>query len=141
MEMPECIELISKIKKIFEQNEGEYVYQNQRNNTVTCSLIEDGIEVTCLNDSGHKNFLPWGVFWASIEIMQKNNGVAKRGSAQGGRLGSNELPFDSVEGYVAHVIYGKKDDDSVFQRISPIAHILIASGVCIDQRADLQLVN
>ena len=138
--MPECIELVSKIKEFFKHNEGEYVYQNQKNNTVTCSLIEDGIEVTCLNDSGHKNFLPWGVFWASIAIIQKNNGIAKRGNAKD-KLGTAALPYDSVEGYVAHVIYGKKEGDSVFRRVSPIAHVLIAAGVCIDQRGDLQLVN
>jgi hypothetical protein len=132
-------ESISKIKKFFTSSDKIYIYGNQRRNTVTCKMIEDGITVDCLADGGFKNFLPWGVFWQAVHIMLVSKGKVKRGSAMH-RLGSVELPFKSIEGHIANVLYGKKEGDSVFRRVSPIAHILIASGICIEQRGDMKLV-
>ncbi len=132
------IEKIDLIKSLFHRNEKKFVYENQKGNSVNCKLIEDGIEVDCLSDSGHKNFLPWAVFRQAIHIMLKQDGRAERGSAVH-KLGSTELPLNSIEGYVAATVYGKTEGDSVFRRISPIAHILISSGICIDQRGDMQL--
>ena len=133
---------IEKVKKFFKNREKRYSYQNKKGNTVNCFMKDDGIEVDCLSESGHKNFLPWGVFWHAVHIMLVNGGKACRGVAisQGG-LGSDELPFISVEGHVANVIYGKQSGDAVFRRISPIAHILIASEICIHQRGDMELVR
>lgn len=133
-------ESIVEIKQFFASRDKKYIYNNQKNNTVTCLMIEDGIEVDCLSDVGHKNFLPWGVFWQAVNIMLVNQGKAKRGLATY-KLGSNELPCNSIEGHIAKVLYGKVEGNSVFRRMSPIAHILIASGICIDQRGDMELVR
>ena len=133
-------EAITKIKEFFVSIDKKYIYENQKNNIVTCLMIDDGVEVDCLSDSGHKNFLPWGVFWQAVHIMFVNHGNAKRGLATH-KLGTDELPFNSIEGHIANVIYGKEKGDSVFRRVSPIAHILIASGICIDKRGDLELVR
>lgn len=131
---------IKKIKIFFAENDNRYTYVNQRNNQVDCKCLDEGIEVTCLADNAHKNFLPWGAFWHAVHIIHVNGGVAIRGNARE-RLGLNALPFNSVEGHVAHAIYGKQRGDSVFSRISPIAHILILAGVCVEQPGDLQLFD
>jgi hypothetical protein len=131
---------IKKIMHFFAENGNRYSYVNKKEKQVDCKCLSEGIEVTCLADNAHKNFLPWGVFWHAVHIMHLNGGVASRGDASE-RLGSEALPFSSVEGHVAHVVYGKQREDSVFRRISPIAHILIATGVCVNQDGALQLLD
>ena len=57
------------------------------------------------------------------------------------RLGDPELSFISVEGHIAHVVYGKKAGNSVFWRITPISCILIWSGVCKAEPGNLLLID
>ena len=133
---------VEKIKLFFKSKEkGKFTYENNKGNTVTCVMRAEGIEVDCLNDSSHQNFLPWGVFWHAVHIMLVNGGSVFRGKAMKNKLGDPDLPFDSVEGHIAHVMYGKSRGDTVFRRISPVAHILIASGVCVDQDNDMKLAS
>lgn len=134
---------VLKIKRFFNACDGNrYTYTNRRNTDVTCQAIEDGIKVDCLGQNGFKEFLPWGVFWHAVHIMIVNGGRASRGTAIGpDRLGSEKLPFTSIEGHIASAIYGKQAGDSVFMRISPVAHILIESGVCsVETKGYLSLV-
>lgn len=132
--------IMIKMKEFFLSNGTKFEYVNQRENTVVCQMIEDGIEVNCLGNIGYKNFLPWGVFYCVSELLLEQDGRAKRGSGMNGRLGQ-EIPLDSVEGRVAHRQYGKQVGDTIFMRISPIAKIFIATGICEDQRGDLVLRN
>jgi hypothetical protein len=46
------------------------------------------------------------------------------------KLGDKGLPLDSIEGHIAHVVYGKQVGETVFRRISPISAILVWSGLC-----------
>jgi len=122
---------VQKIKNFFNENGGQFIYENKARNIVHCNAHEDGVNVDCL---ANRPFLPWGVFWQAVHVIIRNGGSARKGSAQQCKLGDVDLPFNSVEGGVANVIYGKKRGDWVFQRISPIAHILSASGyVLMDQ--------
>jgi hypothetical protein len=93
----------------------------------TATLDDDGIWVDNL---GNQPFLPWAAFQEAVCILIRNGGRAKRGNALGPRLGTPDLPIDSVEGHVAHVVYGNRKGDSVLRRITPIACILIWAGVC-----------
>lgn len=131
---------VLKIKKYFKESGNPYIYKSKRNTEVTCHAIDDGIKVNCLGEASHKAFLPWGVFWHAVHIMLVNGGRASRGKALAGMLGSEELPFTSIEGHIASVIYGKQAGESVFMRISPVAHILIASGVCSKEPGYLNLM-
>ena len=79
---------VAKIKSFFEENGNRFEYDNQARNHVTCRKLEDGIEVDCLADNGHKDFLPWGVFWVAVNVMLENGGIARRGNAMNHRLGS-----------------------------------------------------
>lgn len=91
---------------------------------------------------GNSPFIPFDVFVSVISLLNLSpENRAIKGSAQGGRLGSPELPIYSVEGHVAIVVYGKEVDESVFQRITPISRILEWAGVCINGRGWLQLVT
>jgi len=130
---------VTLVKIFFSENKGRFIYTNQKGNVVNCEVFDDGIIVDCLGNAPHKDFLPWGVFWHAVNVMMENGGKAPRGSAMNSPLGGKNLPFNSVEGRIANVIYGKQEGEHAFQRISPIAHILKASGVCIDQTGDLEL--
>ncbi|GAB3383618.1 hypothetical protein [Massilia agri] len=88
---------------------------------------EEGVIVDCL---GPNSLLPWRVFDEVERLLDENVGNARRGNAMGGTLGDALLPFDSVEGRIAEKIYGRKQGDAVFRRISPIANILVWAGVC-----------
>jgi hypothetical protein len=83
--------------------------------------------------------LPWVVFTETVQLRKEQNGCAKRGDGMK-RLGSEELPFESVEGFIAHRVYNKPKDDSVFRRISPIANILVWAGICKHNRGKLRLL-
>lgn len=141
MTFPRAITAVVKIKEFFNTNGLEYSYINQKGNNIHFESIEDGVLVNCLATSGYKDFLPWGVFFCAVELLLELNGTAARGEAMSGPLGSERIGLNTIEGRIAHNIYGKQPGDSVFRRISPIAKILIISGVCQDRRGDLVLVS
>jgi len=100
---------------------------NLKGSTFKAKLAEGGIEVDNL---GSQPFLPWAAFQAAVSILVKNGGRAKRGNAMGSRLGEPDLLINSVEGYIAQMVYGKRVGETVFRRITPIASILIWAGIC-----------
>jgi hypothetical protein len=64
-----------------------------------------------------------------------------RSDAMQSRLGAPGLPLDSIEGHVAHVVYGRQLGDTVFSHITPIACVLIWAGVCRSEPGELALVT
>jgi len=93
----------------------------------TADLTDDGVRVDNL---GAQPFLPWVVFQEAICVLLRNGGRAERGNAMEAKLGDQDLSLDSVEGHIAHVVYGRHPGDAVFRRITPIACILIWAGIC-----------
>lgn len=91
------------------------------------ALTEEGIKV---NNLGTQPLLPWEVFQEAICVLVRNGGRADRGDAMGSRLGEEGLSFNSIEGHIAQVVYGKHEGDVVFRRITPIACILVWAGIC-----------
>ena len=98
-----------------------------RSGFFTAELSEGGVYVDNL---GAAPFLPWAAFEAAIRLLAESGGMALRGNAMDAKLGELRLPLDSVEGYIAQVVYGKRQGETVFRRITPIACILIWAGVC-----------
>jgi len=99
-------------------------------------MTEKGVRV---NNLGGQPFLPWAVFEETVRLLIRNGGRAERGSALGGRLGDRDLPLDSVEGHIAHAVYGKQVGETVFRRVVPVAAILAWAGVCEAAPGDLVL--
>jgi len=73
-------------------------------------------------------------------FSKKNNFTLIRGNALQNRLGSNALPLDSIEGFIAKKFYQKENNQSVDRRVSVIANILVASGICEHGKGCLKLV-
>lgn len=101
------------------------------------SVTEEGINVSNL---GNQPLLPWEVFIETINLLERKGGKAERGNYTA-KLGKDNLPLDSVEGHIAHVVYGKKIGDSVFRRITPVACILIWAGLCYHNAGHLVLAK
>ena len=107
----------------------------QRGGYFVCAPVIDngflkGVNVSNL---GNSPFLPIDVFAAVLSLLALSpNYTARRGNAMGGMLGTDEIPLNSVEGHVAHVIYGIDIGEGyAFQRISPIAGILRWAGLIL----------
>lgn len=106
------------------------------NRTLHVELSNGGLLVDNL---GNESFLEWKVFEKTVELLEKEGGIALKGDAMGSKLGEGKLPFNSIEGYIAKEVYGKKAGDSVFRRITPIVNILIWAGVCKNGKGKLIL--
>ena len=123
------------IRRKLEQSGGRAWIPKLTSGTFLAELQEDGLRVDNL---GSQPFLPWAVFEEAVLLLIRNDGCAARGDALQARLGEEKLPLDSVEGHIAHTIYGKQPGDSVFRRITPLSCTLIWAGIC--EHAPGQLV-
>lgn len=86
------------------------------------------------------NHLTWEVFDAAVEIVMKNGGKAEKGKAQSGaKLGSDKLPLDSVEGYIANKVHGVEEGKSAFGPGFVVCAILDWAGICKNERGYLSI--
>ncbi|MHB8963875.1 MAG: hypothetical protein ACYC5K_12070 [Saccharofermentanales bacterium] len=75
--------------------------------------------------------LIWEAFEAAVEVVIKNGGKAYKGNAQSGaKLGSEKLPIDSVEGYIAYKVHGAKIGNTAFGPGFVIFAVLDWAGIC-----------
>ncbi len=121
------ITVVSVIKRKFQESGSPMKIPMQRGGTFSAELTPEGIRVDNL---GNQSILPWIVFQEAICVLIRNGGRVRRGDAMNAQLGEPDLSLDSIEGHIAHVVYGKKIGDSVFRRITPIAAILVWAGIC-----------
>lgn len=86
------------------------------------------------------NQLTWEVFDAAVEIVLKKGGKAEKGKAQSGaKLGSDKLPLDSVEGYIASKVHGVKEGKTTFGPGFVICAILDWADICKNERGYLSI--
>jgi hypothetical protein len=130
-------EIIKIIKNKFDDKIEAKIPLINGNKYFTAKLEEEGINV---NNLGGNPFLHWDVFVESVDLLKKLGGTVKKGNAMNYSLGEEELGFDTIEGYIAEKIYKKKNGDKVFRRITPIANILIWSGICKNLPGKLKLI-
>ena len=104
----------------------------------SAELTGTGIKVDNL---GTQPFLPWAVFQEAICVLIRNGGKAERGNAMNYKLGESGLSLDSIEGHIAHTVYGRKEGVSITRRITPIACILIWARVCRAEPGELILIT
>lgn len=101
-------------------------------------MEKDGIRVDNL---ASEPFLPWAVFNAAVWSLSLNGGFATKGNAMKAKLGDHELPFESVEDHIAHVVYGKERGESGFRRITTVAGILIWARLCENEPNGLRFTD
>ena len=108
----------------------------QKGRSMKGSMTNEGIIVDNL---GNQPLLPWVIFEEVIDLLVRKSGRAEKGNAMSYKLGEDGLPLDSVEGYIAQTVYGKKPGESVFRRISSISAILVWAGLCDTDPGELIL--
>lgn len=81
------------------------------------------------------NQLTWETFDAAVEVVINNGGKAAKGKARSGaKLGSEGLPLNSVEGYIAHKVHGVQEGQTTFGPGFVIAAILDWAEICKNER-------
>ncbi len=126
------------IRRKFAEVGNPAVISLQRKGTFSAKLVEEGVIVDNL---GNLPLLPWAAFDEAVRVIVRSGGRALRGNAMQSRLGDPGLPLDSVEGHVAHSVYGKQSGDTVFRRISPMAAILLWAGICHSKPRELVMAS
>lgn len=102
---------------------------------------DDGSGLIC-NKIPVRKQLTWDVFIAAYDILIMNEGELYKGYARAGKLFSDRLPLDSLEGYIAYAVHGVKKGGSAFSPGFAIAAILDWVGVLKNQRGTtLKIVN
>lgn len=86
------------------------------------------------------NHLIWEVFDAAVEVVIQNGGKAMKGKARSGaKLGSDDLPLESVEGYIAHKVHGAQIGETAFGPGFVIAAVLDWAEICNNERGYLTI--
>lgn len=86
------------------------------------------------------NQLVWEAFDAAVEVVINNGGKAVKGKARSGaKLGSDDLPLDSVEGYIAHKVHGVQVGKTAFGPGFVIAAVLDWAEICNNERGYLSI--
>ena len=134
--MEPSIQVVNRLMVSFQALGRVMILPMQKEGTFSAVMVDGGVIVSNL---GNQPFLPWEVFTETVSLLIREGGSAEKGNVMGPRLGSDELPMNSVEGHVAYTVYGKRKGDSVFRRISPVANILVWSGICVNERGKLSL--
>lgn len=86
------------------------------------------------------NQLVWEVFDAAVEVVLSNGSKAVKGKARSGaKLGSDDLPLNSVEGYIAHKVHGVKEGETAFGPGFVICAVLDWADICKNERGYLTM--
>ena len=137
--MNHFLQLINFLSTIDENSTLEISTLNNNTFNLTTVYVDKlliGVNVTNL---GNNSYLPLEVFSATLSLLYESpDNTAAKGNAYV-RLGNPGLPINSIEGFVAHTVYGKQLGESVFCRIVPISSILHAAKVCTNNRGFLTL--
>lgn len=77
----------------------------------------------------------WEVFDAALEVVLQNGGKAMMGKARSGaKLGSDDFPLQSVEGYIAQKVHGAQIGETVFGPGFVIPAVLDWAEICNNER-------
>jgi len=113
----------------------------QEGKKIIIGFDSDGSGLVC-NKIPIPKQLTWDVFIAAYDILIANDGELYKGYARLGKLGSDHLPIDSLEGYIAYAVHGVEKGKSAFSPGFAIAAILDWVGILKNERGKtVQIVS
>jgi hypothetical protein len=113
----------------------------QAGKRIVIGFEEDGSGLVC-DKIPVPNQLIWEAFIAAYNILVMSDGEVYKGYARAGKLGSDKLPVDSLEGYIAYSVHGVKEGESAFAPGFAIAAVLDWIGVIHNERgATLKVIE
>lgn len=130
--------IASTIKSKLNEVGGETTIKSG-NSSFKVSYADDESGICFETKKGEVKQLPWDAFFATVDILKEKEGKAIKGDATKAKLGGKELPLDSVEGYVAATVYGKKKRQTVEKTVSEIGTLLDWTDIAKNGRGYLEL--
>ena len=105
-----------------------------RGDPLTIWLTEDGV-----GNSGYPDLIcEWAVFDAIVEKARELGGIMYRGDSaaqNGAKIGSKELPLDTIDAYISVEFYGNQIGKATIRRSTYYAAILAWAGICTNNRS------
>lgn len=133
--------VVKKIKEKLNDNNGIAIIPLFRGDSCKIGYTPDGKGLVA-SKIPVANQLTWEVFDAAVEVVINNGGKAVKGKARSGaRLGSDDLPLDSVEGYIAYKVHGAQIGETAFGPGFVVAAVLDWAGICNNERGYLTIRN
>lgn len=130
--------IASTIKAKLNSVGGETEIKNG-NTKLVVGYAADESGISFKTAKGEETVLVWDVFFATVDILRQKEGKALKGDANKGKLGTKALPLDSVEGYVAENVFGKKKRQTVEKNITKISTLLKWADIITIGKDYLQL--
>lgn len=97
-------------------------------------LTEDGVA----NSAYTLLTCTWQIFEAIVAKAKELGGIMFRGdvaSQNGARIGSEELPLDTIDSFISLKFYGSNIGDTTLRRSTYYAAILAWAGICNNMRS------
>lgn len=140
VDIDECDSFVVKaIKEKLNNNNGRAIIRLYKGETCAIWFEENGKGIVS-SKIPLANQLIWPVFDAAVEVVTNNGGKAVKGNARSGaKLGSNKLPLNSVEGYIAYKAHDAKEGETAFGPGFVICAVLDWVDICKNERGYLTM--
>ena len=118
---------------------------NEHGGVADCPMMRgQSIKIWMTKDGVKNSALPsllctWKQFDEILEKAIALGGIMYRGDTaaqNGSRIGSNELPLDTMESFIAMNYFGRKEGETTVRRSTYYAAIMKWAGVCDNCRSD-----
>ena len=125
----------NKIKELLKRNGGTAYCNMLKGSPLSIWLTEGGVA-----NSGFQGFIcEWEIFDGIVEKARELGGKMYKGDVaaqNGAKIGSDELPLDTIDAYISLKYYGNKIGNSTLRRSTYYAAILAWAGICTNHRSD-----
>ena len=117
---------------------------NSSNGVASCPMLKgDPLKIWLTDNgvmnSGFEDFVcEWQIFDAIVDKARELGGVMYRGDSaaqNGAKIGSDELPIDTIDAFISVNYYGNKVGNSTLRRSTYYAAILAWAGICKNKRS------
>ena len=122
------------IKRKLERFGGVAICDTLKGPGIKFFLREDGVD----NESFPQLRCTWEIIDAIYDKAVELGGRMYRGDSaaqNGAKLGSEELPLDTIDGFISVNFYGNREGNSTLRRSTYYAVIMAWAGICTNNRA------
>ena len=126
------------IKTKLKENGGRVIVYTVRG--LPCEICAAADGVSFVSDKlPIKPAYQYTVFDTVVELLERQNGRARKGNGRNYKLGEENCDDTTVVGYIAKHYAGKKDGDSVFDPVFVLAAVLEWADIAKNERGELVL--
>jgi len=125
------------IKQLLVDNNGRAYCKMLKGSPLEIWLTQDGV----CNSGFPQLICEWDIFDAIVEKAKELGGRMYRGdsaSQNGAKIGSDELPLDTIDSFISINFYGNKIGNSTLRRSTYYSAILAWAGICTNMRSNAQ---